>query len=162
MKALAATSFALITLFAAGMESSAQLAPQSPPSVGGISTAYPAAVAVISDTHMGFGETDAGEWNPLEDFRWADEFVLFLNQIDRMSQNRVTLVLAGDTFELWQSDTPDCRAAAPTLGCSEDEAVARIKRILTAHRVELQALGTFASHPANRLIFIPGNHDAAI
>jgi len=111
---------------------------------------------------MGFGETDAGEWNPLEDFRWADEFVLFLNQIDRMSQNRVTLVLAGDTFELWQSDTPDCRAAAPTLGCSEDEAVARIKRILTAHRVELQALGTFASHPANRLIFIPGNHDAAI
>lgn len=87
----------------------------------------PAAIAVISDTHMGFGESTAAEWNPLEDFRWSNEFFLFLNEISRQGRGHVTLVLNGDTFELWQSDSDDCRSAAPALGCSEAEVSVRLR-----------------------------------
>ncbi|MHB8273121.1 metallophosphoesterase, partial [Bradyrhizobium sp.] len=122
----------------------------------------PMLVIVISDLHMGFGERSPGEWNPLEDFRWAKEFLLFLDEMQRYGHGHVTLVLAGDSFELWQSDKADCLDAKPTLGCSEAEAVARIKRILESHRTEMRALGEFAIAGDNKVVFIPGNHDAAL
>lgn len=104
---------------------------------------------------------DTASWNPFEDFRWADEWQGFLNRIDRENNHGTTLVLNGDTFELWQSSTCDCRYTSKDAGCTEDEAVARLERVLAAHAAELNSLKDFAGR-GNTVLFIPGNHDAAL
>ena len=38
-----------------------------------------------------------------DDFRWGDEFKLFLDEVHHMGGGATDLVLNGDTFELWQS-----------------------------------------------------------
>ena len=59
-------------------------------------------VLVASDLHMGEGREPSGAWSVYEDFRWAAEFVDFLNASDREGQSAVDLVLNGDTFgALW-------------------------------------------------------------
>jgi UDP-2,3-diacylglucosamine pyrophosphatase LpxH len=127
-------------------------------------TDQPAVVVVISDLHMGGGERAIGHYFPQEDFRWGQDFVSFLDGLHRAGGGKVWLIVAGDMFELWESyGANDCVADAPDYGCSEDEAVTRMARIASAHRVELQALGAFASRgTSNRVIIIPGNHDAAL
>lgn len=118
-------------------------------------------VIVISDLHMGIGRDASGAWSPLEDFRWAADLGGFLKAINDSEGDAVDLVLNGDTFDLLQSDRNDC-VAAPDLGCSEAEALARLDRVLAAHRAEMAALQTFARTGSNRVVFIPGDSDAAL
>lgn len=122
----------------------------------------PNVIVVISDLHLGSGERNVGEWSPYEDFRWGADFVLFLNEVHRLSGGAATLVIAGDAFELWQSDTIPCPGPTNELGCSLEQALSRIRTVLRAHQLEMQALGEFASRGRNRVLFVPGNHDAAI
>jgi UDP-2,3-diacylglucosamine pyrophosphatase LpxH len=123
----------------------------------------PAVVVVISDLHMGAGEKAIGQYYAQEDFRWGEDFVTFLDAIYRAGGGKTWLVIAGDMFELWENAAGDPCDAEQNLGCTEDEALARMVRIVSAHRVELQALGAFASRgPSNRVIIVPGNHDAAL
>ena len=116
---------------------------------------------VLSDLHQGEGRDGKG-WLPTEDFRWAADFQAFLTAIDREGESAVDLVLNGDTFDLWQSATPDCLPRDGPAGCSEDEARGRLERVIRAHRDELAALGRLATQGSNRVIFVAGDHDAAL
>lgn len=120
-------------------------------------------LVIISDLHMGIGkDPQTGSWYEEEDFRWGPEFALFLKEVDRLGEGKTDLILNGDTFELWQSAEADCRHADKNLGCTEKEALHRINRVISQHRIELTALGQFADSGLNRVVLLPGNHDAAI
>jgi len=119
-------------------------------------------VVIASDLHLGAGRNANGEWLPSEDFRWQEDFASFLKAIDEAGKGATDLVLNGDTFELWQSTSDDCRARDARLGCTEKEAVARLERVVAAHAADLSALGTFARGGTNRLVLVPGDHDAAL
>lgn len=119
-------------------------------------------VVIASDLHFGVGKNASGEWLPAEDFRWQEDFAAFLRAIDEAGKGATDLVLNGDTFELLQSTTDDCRARDARLGCTEQEARGRLERVIAAHSPELSALGTFARNGTNRLILVPGDHDAAL
>ena len=116
----------------------------------------------ISDLHVGVGRTLAGEWSAFEDFRWESEFRLFLERVDREGDGRSDLVLNGDTFELWQSLDNDCAYPNRDLGCTEAEALQRIRRVMSQHPDVLKALGAFAAAGNNTVTIVPGNHDAAL
>ena len=119
-------------------------------------------VVIVSDLHLGAGKSASGEWLPIEDFRWQADLASFLKAIDEAGKGATDLVLNGDTFELWQSTVNDCRPPDARLGCTEKEAVARLESVLNAHAADVSALGTFARNAANRLILVPGDHDAAL
>jgi UDP-2,3-diacylglucosamine pyrophosphatase LpxH len=119
-------------------------------------------VVIISDLHLGPGRSPSGEWLPIEDFRWQQDFASFLRAIDEAGKGSTDLVLNGDTFELWQSLTADCRYGDRRLGCTEQEAGERLERVITAHATDLSALGTFARRGTNRVTLVPGDHDAAL
>jgi hypothetical protein len=126
-------------------------------------TASPARmVVVLSDLHMGAGHDQSGKWYPEEDFRWSPEFAAFLGAIGREAGNAVDLILNGDTFDLLQSPERTCAGAATGLGCTEREALARLERVLRAHDADVKALGKFAGAGANRVVLVPGDHDAAL
>lgn len=117
---------------------------------------------VISDTHFGVGKKSDGTWHPYEDARWATEFKLFLDEVNRMGKGETDLVLNGDTFELWQSLENDCTYQDENLGCTEEEALKRLKTVIAAHQAELAAIKSFAESGNNRVFIVPGNHDAAL
>ena len=121
-------------------------------------------LVVISDLHIGAGrDPEKGTWYNIEDFRWPNQFVQFLKQVDSDGTGKTDLVVDGDLFELWQSVKDDCRSERTAdCGCTEDEALARLYTILRTHKTTMQALGSFAKSGENRLIIIPGNHDAAL
>ena len=118
-------------------------------------------VVVLSDLHMGVGRVATGGWHPSEDFRWAVELEQFLTTL-AAEPGATDLVLNGDTFELLQSDTAECVYADATLGCTEPEALVRLDRVLAAHTREMTAFGVFADVGQNRVVLIPGDHDAAL
>ena len=118
-------------------------------------------VVVMSDLHLGEGRGPDGAWSPFEDFRWADDLGGFLAALADESE-ATDLVLNGDTFELLQAGDGACAYDDPALGCSETEALARLDRVLAAHRGEIAALAAFAAAGDNRLVLVPGDHDAAL
>jgi hypothetical protein len=116
----------------------------------------------LSDTHFGVGKVN-GKWHPYEDFRWADEFKLFLNEMNRQGEGRCDLIFNGDMFELWQSLKNDCVVKGrPDLGCTGKGALERIQRLLDQHSTELEAIGEFGRYRDNRVVIVPGNHDAVL
>ncbi|PWT80789.1 MAG: hypothetical protein C5B57_11670, partial [Blastocatellia bacterium] len=117
---------------------------------------------IVSDMHMGAGRAPSGNWLPSEDFRWPSEFAAFLRTVDRDGHAAVDLVLNGDTFELIEGTGADCEPPAVDAGCREGEALARVERALSAHAAEIDALGEFARSGSNRVVFVPGDHDAAL
>jgi hypothetical protein len=125
------------------------------PATGGRST------VVLSDMHMGVGRAVSGAWHPTEDFRWSSEFAAFLDAVNSEGRGAVDLVLNGDTFELLQSMTAGCEPAPPA-GCRADEALTRLERVLSAHSAEIAALARFARAGSNRVVIVPGDHDAAL
>lgn len=115
----------------------------------------------ISDNHFGIGK-QGGQWHPYEDARWASEFAPFLEAVSRQGNGATDLVLNGDTFELWQSLQNDCVYPDDDLGCTETEALARMRVVLAAHAEELEAIRKFATTGSNTVSIVPGNHDAAL
>ena len=116
-------------------------------------------VAVAGDLHMGSGRDAAGAWAAGEDFRWADEFERFLEALDAEGGGATDLILNGDTFEL---AADECVRDDPGLGCTEAEALAALERVLAAHTRAIDALAAFARAGANRVVLVPGDHDAAL
>jgi hypothetical protein len=119
-------------------------------------------IVVLSDMHMGIGRDKSGGWDPYEDFRWPDDFAAFLKAVDAEGSSAVDLILNGDSFELLQSRDTDCTAPAADLGCTEPQALMRLERVLAAHDAEMKALAQFARSGSNRVVFVPGDHDAAL
>jgi hypothetical protein len=137
---------AVIALIAAG-----QQAPPSRP------------IVVIGDLHMGPGRDAGGNWHAVEDFRWRDEFLRFLDAIHTAGGGNTDLVINGDLFELLQSpDDAECRHNDPAHGCTTLQALDRLETAIRAHGEELKAIGKFAAAGSNRVHVVPGDHDAAL
>ena len=119
-------------------------------------------VVVLSDLHMGVGRDTSGAWHPYEDFRWATELEGFLTALDAEGAGATDLILNGDIFELLQAEANECAYDDATLGCTEPAACARLDRVLAAHTPEMAAFGAFARAGANRVVLVPGDHDAAL
>lgn len=133
-------------------------------------------VVAVSDLHVGAGRGDDGLWMPFEDFRWDTDFAAFLDHLSSTHGDSVDLVLAGDVFELWQSPSmqcstdlthpgcvvKDCVLVDRDLGCSEADAVARLRYVLQHHAQFVALLKGFAMKGQNRVTIVPGNHDAAL
>ena len=115
----------------------------------------------VSDLHFGLGQNN-GRWNPLDDFRWSNALKGFLDEISRRTGDRTALVIAGDFFEMWQHPSVRCRDGDADHGCTVDEMKEVARLIVRGHRGDLQALGAFARRGGNRLVVVPGNHDAAL
>ncbi len=119
----------------------------------------------VSDMHMGVGTDgdDPSGWHATEDFRWHSEFRSFLAEINEQGNEKVALVLVGDILELWQTKIADlsCRRGENT-GCSLEEALSRVRRVLSEHQAVFDSLGQFAVKGSNRLTILPGNHDVAL
>ncbi len=130
----------------------------------------PRTVIVISDLHFGLGAAKSHDgqqagFDAYEDFRWSREWAEFLQQIDREGQasgSATDLILNGDAFELWQSRSGDCKSRDHEQGCSGAEALARVQQVIAAHSDDLRRLGAFAMSGDNRVVIVPGNHDAAL
>lgn len=118
--------------------------------------------AFISDLHFGLGKLPSGGWNGIEDFRWTNALHGFLKEISRRSEGKATLVIAGDLLEMWQHPDLPCSQGDADRGCTVEEAGGLAEAIVKAHRADLEALGAFANEGENRLVVIPGNHDAAL
>lgn len=130
----------------------------------------------VSDLHVGAGRLPDRRWNPIEDFRWQDDFDQFLQMVSKRSRKKADLILTGDVFELWQSPTmtcstnidhpgckiDDCNDADTEIGCSEKQALARLDTVLSRHPQFIASLKRFASDGGNRVVLIPGNHDSAL
>ncbi len=116
----------------------------------------------ISDLHFSLGKLPSGAWNPIEDFRWTNALKGFLKEISRRSEGKTTLVVAGDLLEMWQHPELPCSQGDENRGCTPEEMGALADSIVKAHRADLEALGSFASEGENRLVIIPGNHDASL
>ena len=121
--------------------------------------ATPRLIAVVADLHLGPGRDGAGAWLPSEDFRWAEAFERFLAALDAEGGGAADLVLNGDTFELAAAD---CAAGDPALGCTEPEALAALEQVIAAHERAIDALAAFARSGANRVVLVPGDHDAGL
>lgn len=119
-------------------------------------------VAVIADLHMGPGRDAAGAWRVEEDFRWGEEFALFLDALDAEGGGETDLILNGDTFDLDRLPGAECAADDPALGCTESGALARLERVLAAHADTVETLAAFARSGSNRVVLVPGEHDAAL
>jgi hypothetical protein len=128
----------------------------------GATAQNPRVTVFISDTHFGVGKTPDGKWHPYEDARWAPEFKLFIEELNREGNGQIDLILNGDTFELWQSLQNDCIYPDENLSCTEGQALARLRTVIAAHQAELDSIRSFAVAGDNRVFIIRGNHDAAI
>ena len=119
-------------------------------------------IYVISDLHMGVGKV-GGDWHTLEDFRWPRAFDGFLRQISKDHPDGVDLVIAGDLLELWQHPTVACANLQDTeCGCSPEEMKQIVREVIAGHQAEFKSLASFLSNTHNRVILLPGNHDAAL
>jgi UDP-2,3-diacylglucosamine pyrophosphatase LpxH len=120
-------------------------------------------LAVISDLHMGLGKAKGGAWHAVEDFRWPRALEGFLEELSRLGNHAVDLVIAGDFVELWQPPVGiTCKGPSEDLGCTVTEMESIAAVVAAAHSRELEALRLFAMRGENRLHVIPGNHDSTL
>ena len=122
----------------------------------------PRSYVLISDLHFGPGHTADGKWDPIDDFRWPRALRGFLDFSSKWGHDNVDLIILGDFFELWQHPAIPCAAQDPDLGCTTTEMKKVVGRIVEQHHEELVSLWGFAEKGTNRLIVVPGNHDAAL
>lgn len=119
-------------------------------------------IVAISDLHFGLGHVAKDKWDPREDFRWTNALREFLEATRKSGADKVDLVIAGDFLELWQPpDDVRCDGDADA-ACSVAEMRAVVRHVVGQHATDLKLLGDFAKQGDNRLIVIPGNHDAAL
>ena len=128
----------------------------------------------ISDTHMGMGgkcedtESCVRGWHPMEDFRWSSDFSLFSDYLNQKYKNGFDLVVVGDMLELWQRQSDEVEPCgisgeSNNLGCNANQALARVKIIANAHQDIIKTIESFIDEGSNnKLIVVPGNHDAAL
>jgi len=119
-------------------------------------------IVVISDLHFGLGKTALNSWDPREDFRWSKALSGFLDFISNVGGGKVDLVIAGDLLEMWQPPDDVRCDGTDDATCSVSQVLRIVRHIVAQHKSDLKLLGEFAKRGDNRLIIIPGNHDAAL
>lgn len=116
-------------------------------------------ILIVSDLHLGAGETLAGEENPLEDFHSDEKFAKFLEWKTSQRQGPLELLIMGDAFDFPQV-LPDIGKACedPALGTTENESLSRFELIIQGHDTFFKALREFLS--AGHIVrVLRGNHD---
>lgn len=105
---------------------------------------------VISDLHLGAGDY-------LDDFDQDAAFRSFLEQI--ADRRHSELIINGDFLDFVAVNLEKTTVKPfSRLGCTEDESLQKLERILEAHRECFAALREFVE-AGHRLILVPGNHD---
>ena len=114
-----------------------------------------------SDLHLGSNPT-------LDDFTQDVEFESFLElpELTPSGNDRVELVLLGDSFDLWQAVSDgEChqeKAKRIDLAYVAASEAGRLDGVRAKHLRWFQALGRFAERPGCRLVVVPGNHDHSL
>lgn len=125
----------------------------------------------ISDSHIGTGGRCVGQgcrggWHNMEDFRWHDDFRQFINYLEKEISKPIDLVMVGDSFELWQDMAGiPCKddGQRSNFGCNAAQAKKRIEKVGEKHREVFKILSDFVGPDKdNKIIMLPGNHDAAL
>jgi UDP-2,3-diacylglucosamine pyrophosphatase LpxH len=117
-------------------------------------------IIVISDLHIGAGLLDDCD-NELE-----NNLVEFLNQLGHRP-TPVELVINGDFLDFaqappWRGSSLESIAPDESPLCfTEEQSLSKLESIIQAHKPIFDAISTFlATKTLNRLVVIPGNHDA--
>lgn len=105
---------------------------------------------VISDLHLGAGDY-------LDDFDQDDAFRSFVEEI--AARRHSELVINGDFLDFVAVNLEKTSVKPfSRLGCTEEESLRKLERILEAHGECFAALRRFME-AGHRLVLIPGNHD---
>jgi hypothetical protein len=114
---------------------------------------------ILSDTHISAGALDDCD-GELE--RCIVDFIASLTN----QEDEIELVINGDFLDFVQAppwDNEALRAMSPAgehLCFTENQSVEKICNILDAHQAIFSSLRHFLSIKKNRLVILPGNHDA--
>jgi UDP-2,3-diacylglucosamine pyrophosphatase LpxH len=118
------------------------------------------ALIVISDLHMGSGQID--DFEP----EIQQKFVSFLQEW-RSKYDAIELVINGDLLDFVQAPPykgKGLRGVSPSgvpLCFTEKQSLQKLDAIYKDHEKSFEALGAFLRYRAeNRLVILPGNHDA--
>lgn len=106
---------------------------------------------IISDLHIGAGDY-------LDDFDQDRSFKYFLEAISRHPGSE--LIINGDFIDFVSVTLKD-ETASPfsRLGCTEDESLRKLEKVIRAHPTVFSALRKYAKEKGHRVVLIPGNHD---
>jgi len=120
---------------------------------------------IVSDLHIGPGTTDP-RFTGIEDFYSDADWGAFLDQ----QTVPTDLVIDGDFIEFWQiaaalhvlptRDASVQPAGGVTLAEDQEFGVAAAELVIAAHPTVFRDLGRLLARGDNRVIIIPGNHDA--
>jgi metallophosphoesterase superfamily enzyme len=117
-------------------------------------------LVVISDLHMGSGSID--DFEP----EIEKHFIAFLEDW-RANNDGTELVINGDLLDFVQAQPyrgRELRAESKDeipLCFTEDQSLQKLDAIYNEHKDSFQAIGSFLAHRTeNRLVLLPGNHDA--
>lgn len=116
---------------------------------------------IVSDFHLGRGRRlPDGSFNYLEDFRYDDSFVEFLehHMKGEFAEAEIELICNGDFFNHLQVDIHD---PSPDV-LDEKAAMVRTEHILKGHPEVFNALRRFAAGPGRSITFTLGNHDPGL
>lgn len=114
-----------------------------------------------SDLHLGSNAT-------LDDFTRDVEFAALLEtpQLNPSGDDRLDLVLLGDSFDLWQAVSEDeCHQEESkriNLAYVPASEAVRLDEVRAKHLRWFEAVGRFAQRPGCRLVVVPGNHDHSL
>ena len=118
-------------------------------------------VVFASDLHLGSNPT-------LDDFTRDVEFESFLDlpEFKPSADDRVELVLLGDSFDLWQAvSEEEChqeKSKRIDLAYVAASEAVRLDGVRGKHLRWFEALGRFAERPGCRLVVVPGNHERSL
>jgi UDP-2,3-diacylglucosamine pyrophosphatase LpxH len=110
---------------------------------------------IISDLHLG-----EGRQSKLEDFDEQDteNFVSFFHEVSSMGG--VKVLINGDFIDFPQVILGNMSSPPQKfLGTTEMESTRRLRKVITGHPDEFEALKNFLTQNGNKLLLIPGNHD---
>jgi UDP-2,3-diacylglucosamine pyrophosphatase LpxH len=116
-------------------------------------------ILIVSDLHLGAGETLAGQKNQLEDFHFDEKFADFLPWKVNQTPYLLELLILGDAFDFPQV-LPEIGLTCDDwrLGTTQEESRRRLEMIIQGHGIFFQALKDFLS-AGHTVRFLRGNHD---
>jgi UDP-2,3-diacylglucosamine pyrophosphatase LpxH len=116
---------------------------------------------ILSDFHVGKGRyLPDGRRNIMEDFLDDEHLIEFLEyyKTGDFADVEIELIFNGDFFNMIQVDIEDTF----TTRITEEISVRKMEMILAGHREMFDALAAFCNTPKKSIVFLAGNHDAAI
>ncbi len=106
---------------------------------------------IVSDLHIGAGDE-------LDSFTADRSFKYLLEAASRRADSE--LIINGDFVDFISIDIGrETSHAFTRSGCTEEESLRKLERVIEAHPVVFSALKSFLGKKGHRLVLVPGNHD---